>query len=306
MAVYWEGNGDFSSYSSNSGGTLSGFVSHGGDSAYNFVMTGTGVLQAGQAVKIFVYDENGDPATLPGIATNATYLGSVMINGQAYPVISYSGDGPIVLSNQTSPTATLTLGADPLCFARGTLIATPEGSVAVENLAIGDTVMTADGEVTTVRWIGRQRRHPKLCADALPVRIAAGALGDGLPVRDLFVSPDHALLIEGCLVHAVALVNGRTIVRMTGWSGDVEYFHIETPDHALILAEGAPAETYIDNVSREQFDNHAEYLALYPDPAPMTELDLPRICYARQLPNAIRRKLDAIAGALSGPAVRAA
>jgi hypothetical protein len=305
MALYWEGTGDTSNFNTYSVNTISDFGSHGGNSLYNFVMTGTPLsLQAGQAVKIYVYDENGDPASLPGISTNATYLGSIMIGEQAYPVITY-GSGAIVLSTQTI-NSTYTVGANPLCFLRGTQIDTPQGPIAVEDLAIGDTVMTASQGVASIRWIGRQRRNPRLCADDLPIRIAAGALGDGLPLRDLYVSPTHALGVEGCLVHAAALVNDRTIHQVSDWNSDIDYFHIETERHELIIAEGAPAETLFDNGLRDHFDNHADYSERHPHPEPMIELDLPRICYPRQLPQAIRRKLDAVADALWGQASRAA
>ena len=66
------------------------------------------------------------------------------------------------------------------------------------------------------------------------------------------------------------------------------------------MAEGAPAETFIDNVSRQSFDNHAEYEALYPNAAPMVELELPRVKFARQLPKAVVRRLAAVADALQG------
>ena len=60
------------------------------------------------------------------------------------------------------------------------------------------------------------------------------------------------------------MINGTTITQVTQWEGDVEYLHIETEDHELILAEGAPTETFMDNASRTCFNNYAEYQALYP------------------------------------------
>ncbi len=101
------------------------------------------------------------------------------------------------------------------CYARGTMIATPDGEAAVETLRAGDFVLTAEGALRTVRWIGRQTVS-KLFADPLrsyPVRVKAGALGDMAPSRDLLISPDHALLFDGVLLQAGALVNGTSIVR---------------------------------------------------------------------------------------------
>ena len=77
------------------------------------------------------------------------------------------------------------------------------------------------------------------------------------------------------------------------------WFHIETEDHAVILAEGTPAETFVDNVSRARFDNYAEFEALYGKPeASIEELDHPRVKSARQLPAAIRDRLAARASSL--------
>ena len=123
------------------------------------------------------------------------------------------------------------------------------------------------------------------------MKISAGAVDDNVPIRDLYLSPDHAVLIDGHLIHAKALVNGKTIVQMTEWEGDIEYYHIETEKHEIIFAEGLPCETFIDNVSRAQFDNYAEYLELYPYTRAMRELPLPRVRHRRQVPSAIWNRL---------------
>jgi hypothetical protein len=183
-----------------------------------------------------------------------------------------------------------------VCFLAGTAIACPGGARPVEDLAVGDLVLTADGDVRPVRFVGRQS-FATLFADPCrtrPVRIAAGALGDGLPLRDLCVSPDHALLVDGALVQAGALVNGTTIAPMTDLPARFTYFHVELDDHALILAEGVPAETFVDNVTRRRFDNYADYVALYGEGTPtIAEMALPRVKSARQLPHALRRRLAA-------------
>ena len=181
-----------------------------------------------------------------------------------------------------------------LCFVAGTRIATGSGPTLVENLCSQDIVRITDGIYRRVLWIGQQRRTPEFARfeDYLPVKISAGALDDNLPIRDLYLSPDHAVLVDGHLVHAKALVNGKTIVQMTDWAGDIEYYHIETEAHDIIYAEGVPCETFIDNVSREQFDNYAEYQALYPNTRMMKELPLPRVKFKRQLPTMIKQRLE--------------
>jgi hypothetical protein len=195
-----------------------------------------------------------------------------------------------------SPFVVETETAFPTCFLAGTLVATPTGQRAVEDLAIGDLVQTADGRAARVRWVGIQtivtafsdRLH------AFPVRIRAGSLDEGLPVRDLLVSPDHALLLEGLLVQAGALVNGTTIVREATMPARFRYYHVELDDHAILLAEGVAAETFVDNVARGRFDNAADYAVLYGDAgATIAEIATPRLKSARQLPRALRERLAA-------------
>jgi hypothetical protein len=183
-----------------------------------------------------------------------------------------------------------------MCLLEGTHVATPDGEQPVESLAIGDPVLTPEGGVRPVRWIGRQTIVAAF-ADPLrswPVCVAAGALGEGVPHRPLLLSPDHALLVDGLLVQAGALVNDTTITRVTDAPERFTYFHVELEDHALILAEGVPAETFVDNVTRRGFDNYAEYEARFGgDAAAIPEMPAPRIKSARQVPRSIRARLDA-------------
>ncbi|MCB4771919.1 Hint domain-containing protein [Ancylobacter sp. Lp-2] len=212
-------------------------------------------------------------------------------------------------SNPTSAVAVDTVSAFVACFLAGTLIATPSGAVPIETLAAGDLVLTDTGEARPVRWLAR-RTVSRLFADpaqVLPVRILAGALDEGLPARDLFLSPDHALLVDGLLVQAGALVNGTSVVRHADMPLSFVYYHVELDGHALVLAEGVPAETFVDNVSRRRFDNHADYAALYgEEPAPLVEIDRPRVKSVRQLPPAIRARLATRAAAMGGGGQEAA
>ncbi|GAB4068096.1 Hint domain-containing protein [Ancylobacter sonchi] len=191
---------------------------------------------------------------------------------------------------------TMTRANYTTCFLAGTLIATPDGERPVEELAIGDLLLTASGETRPVRWLGRQTVVSRF-ADPLanyPIRITAGVLGDDLPLRDLFVSPKHALMLGGILVQAGALVNGVTILRHKPEEIRFTYYHIELEDHALVLAEGVPAETFVNNVTRRRFDNYAEFEALYGEPSDtIAEMDLPRVKSARQLPATIRARIAA-------------
>jgi hypothetical protein len=153
------------------------------------------------------------------------------------------------------------------CYLAGTRILTLQGEVAVEDLVIGDRVMTLCGEAKRIKWIGTRAYDSRFVGgnpDILPICIRRGALGGGLPRRDLFVSPEHALFIDGMLVPAGGLVNGVSVVQE--WRGrTIEYYHVELAEHDVIYAEGAPAETFIDCDNRGIFQNEAEFEALYPE-----------------------------------------
>jgi hypothetical protein len=155
------------------------------------------------------------------------------------------------------------------CYCRGTLIRTATGEKRVEDLAIGDLVLTASGEARPIRWLGSRgldcTRHPKPAA-VWPIRIQAGAFGQDLPVRDLWVSPGHSMLVEGVLIQAEKLVNGATIVQVP--RERVEYWHVELESHDILLAEGLPAESYLDTGNRTAFIDGGAYLEAYPDFAP--------------------------------------
>ena len=155
---------------------------------------------------------------------------------------------------------------NPACYCAGTLIRIERGEVPVEQLAIGDSVWTLAGGLQAIRWIGSRSYQGRFLAGhshLQPIRFSAGSLGDGLPRRDLLVSPKHAMFIDGVLVEAELLVNGTTINRVI--ADRVDYFHIELDAHAVIWAEGTLSETFVDDESRGVFHNAATYRTLYPD-----------------------------------------
>jgi hypothetical protein len=95
-----------------------------------------------------------------------------------------------------------------------------------------------------------------------PVRIARGAFGENVPVRGLFVSSDHAIYVDGVLIPAKYLLNGTTVRQVK--RRRMVYHHIELAEHDVVLAEGLPAETYLDTGDRETFSG-GRVITLYPD-----------------------------------------
>lgn len=174
----------------------------------------------------------------------------------------------------------------PTCFTPGTLIEAEDGPVPVEAIEVGDMIVTKDSGLQPVRWIGRR----KLSAadldarpDFRPIRIRAGALGDGLPRTDLTVSPQHRLLVRGGLVCSMfgsheVLVSARHLLAMPGIeiddAAEVEYLHILFDQHELVIANGALTETlYLGQQTLSSLtpEGRDEVLALFPE---LQEMDV--------------------------------
>ena len=235
----------------------------------------TGTLTDGEPDTVF---DTGDVVTSTTLASNVpiqgTYLGTTTVQGQDFPVFYFANTNESVVFLTFVPASLPSplqvnegVNFDAPCFLTGTRIATPDGHTPVEALRIGDLILTADGRSVPVKWIGHRSVGTTFAPARrlLPVCIAAGALGQDLPERDLYVTADHAFLLDGVLVTAGALVGamGITTVPASALGTGYTVYHIETEAHDIILAEGVAAETYVDYVGRQAFDNHAEYVALY-------------------------------------------
>lgn len=225
------------------------------------------------------------------------FLKGVYLGDTAPITVSESFNLQMVFSDSSGQnTPAITSYYDVACYLRGTGIATAQGEVKVEDLRIGDMVRTAGGGLRPVRFIGTQSFEAEFIAatpSQRPVLIRKDAIGEGLPARDLYVSAKHALHIDDVLVPAVALVNGVSILRADMPQG-IEYFHIELDRHDVLLAEGLPAESFIDDDSRAVFDNAFEYEALYGE-GERIESCAPRIEHGHAV-EAMRRRFAARAG----------
>jgi hypothetical protein len=226
---------------------------------------------------------SGDTLVLTAIAaTSATLSGNSLVIG-----LAAGGSQTFALSSAPSSSGTslfidgagnsvvtlvpgVTQGGP--CFRQGTRLLTARGAVAVEELRVGDLMASVlSGRLTPVRWIGHRRvrcgRHPRPW-DVWPVRIAAGAFGAGMPLRPLFLSPDHAVHVDDVLIPIRYLINGASVAQVP--VAEVTYWHVELAAHDVLLAEGLPAESYLDTGNRSAFGG----------PTPMLHPDFARAVWA--------------------------
>ncbi|QDH16641.1 Hint domain-containing protein [Swingsia samuiensis] len=156
------------------------------------------------------------------------------------------------------------------CFVKGSKIRLGSGEKAVESIEIGDEVVTLCPESQTYRtvpviWVGRKR----MVVDAsrpedqagYPVRIVKDALGAGLPREDLVVTPEHCLYLNGGFVPARMLVNHRSIFYDRTLT-DYDYFHIETAEHSILMANDVLTESYLDTGNRSTFEEQGNVVSL--------------------------------------------
>lgn len=177
-------------------------------------------------------------------------------------------------------TVDLPAGTVP-CFVKGTLIETEKGDCPVEELSVGDKVRVSSGELLPVLWIGEKtlsaetlKRNPHL----RPVCIQKGAMGDGLPTRDLYVSPQHRIVMEGwraellfgepkVFVAAIHLANDKSI-RQVRSNKPVTYYHVACRRHAILISNGLPTESlFLGDMALLSFNREdaEELVALFPE-----------------------------------------
>ena len=215
----------------------------------------------------------GNSAGLTGVISGFAQADTIDLTGLRETVQDYAngtltlvGDRTMTLqlpgsftkaSFQTTPDSGAGTNIFLACFAGGTRIATDQCDVAVEDLLIGDRVRLArSGGLAPIVWIGHRTidctRHAKP-QTVWPVRIMAGAFAPGVPSRDLWLSPAHAVFVDDVLIPVKHLINGVTIMQVP--VGAISYWHVELPAHDVLLAEGLPAESLLDTGDRSVFDN---------------------------------------------------
>jgi len=197
-----------------------------------------------------------------------------------------------------------TIVGTAVCFAAGTLIETVIGNIPVEELSVGDLVVTRDNGLQPIRWIGKQilaeldlMRNPKI----RPIRIRAGTLGVNIPKTDLVVSPQHRILVRSKIVRNVlgdneALIAAKQFLGINGveivGEGGVVYYHILFSDHEVIYSSGAETESLyagkeaLKALSSESLD---EILSVFPNIKDGNMAVARRIIFGRRARNLIER-----------------
>ncbi len=217
---------------------------------------------------------NNGTLSLIGTASIANYetaLRSITYSSSlADPTVGGTDDSRTITwmtTDGAASSAPATSSLAVLCFCEGTWIATPDGEVAVEKLAVGDKVRTASGATREIRWVGlgkvlatRGRRNA-----ATPVIVQKGAIADNVPHHDLRVTKGHAFFLDDVLIPVEFLVNHRSI-RWDDRAQEVSLYHIELETHDILLANGAPAESYRDDGNRWLFQNGNAGWHLPPQP----------------------------------------
>ncbi|MFC0568750.1 Hint domain-containing protein [Gluconobacter japonicus] len=237
-----------------------------GDTNHGLTISG---LENGGTVSTVISGYTGtgpgdsDSIDLAGVSpTGATY--SYPSNDQV--VVTLSNGNTITLNIEGVKTTGFALVSDgnggslaEVCFLAGSLISIPSGTIAVEKLAVGDNVTAyVDGTETVrqVTWAGQARCtvRPHLALDqaGYPVRILKNAISEGVPFKDMLITAEHCLFFDGKFVPARMLVNGRSIFYDTSITS-YDYYHIETADHSVIMADGMLTESYLDTGNRRAF-----------------------------------------------------
>ena len=192
----------------------------------------------------------GDTIDLVGLESVSYSDGLLSFSGGSFP-LSLTNPGSLSISVNNG-----TVSISALCFCANTLISTPSGERPVQELAVGDMVTTHRGAARRIVWVGsgkvlatQGRRNA-----ATPVIVGQSALADNVPNRDLRVTKGHSLYIDDVLIPVEFLVNHRSIY----WDDnaqEVELYHIELETHDVLVANGAPAESYRDDGNRWLFRN---------------------------------------------------
>lgn len=226
----------------------------------------------------------GDTIDVTGFGSSEIVTGTVsgnvltLVDGMAPLTLTFASDPGALVVEPIGGTNPKTYQILAPCFRAGTRLLAPGGLRAVETLRKGDFLIAHNGAVRRIIWCGHRRvncaRHPNPEA-VLPVLVEAGAFGLGVPSRDLYLSPDHAVYCNNVLIQVKYLINGVSVRQVA--VREVVYHHVELESHDIVWAETLPAETYLDCGNRYQFAGRSGAVSLHADFAP-PHWDAARAC----------------------------
>ncbi len=223
----------------------------------------------------YIISGSGDTRTITLIGSDGTQSAEYTVtvaSGANVPVGTYNNSvnsadletNPLRITYANGNTY---IGA---CFLVGSMIRTSKGEVAVEDVQIGDVLSVFDwrnnAEISrAVTWVGNQKVVVRggLPDDeaGYPVRVLKDAIADGVPYKDMLITPEHCLFFEESFVPVRMLVNGRSIFydkTITSYT----YYHVETESHSVIWADGVLTESYLDTGNRSSFKQHGNLAVL--------------------------------------------
>ncbi|MEE9454435.1 MAG: Hint domain-containing protein [Paracoccaceae bacterium] len=218
----------------------------------------------GPEITIYVFSEGGVTSDVWGFSSSEP-----LVPGTTYRKISGNNTGSSLYNDYVT------------CFVRGTMIETADGPVMVEGLKAGDLIKTADHDLQPIRWAGQR----KIGAQELeqndklrPIRITAGALGNGLPATDLLVSRQHRMLTNSPIAERMFGATGVLVsaIKLTALPGifvdetveETEYFHLLFDRHEIIFANDSPSESlFTGPVALKSMspESRKEILTLFPE-----------------------------------------
>lgn len=228
--------------------------------------------------------------TVNGTTTTLVTLKNFVTNtnGNAIPTALYR-DGYILFGEQSDTGA---------CFLAGAMIETSKGCVPVEEIQVGDVLVTyIDGQTVTqpVVWAGRQFVvvNSALSDDmaGYPVRVCKNAIAEGVPSKDLLITPEHCLFFEGNFVPVRMLVNGSSVFydkTITSYT----YYHVETEQHSVIMADNVLTESYLDTRSGSSFQQTGKVTRLYGISRTWEKDAAAPLCVDRAVVEPLFRKLE--------------
>ncbi|MGF1275714.1 Hint domain-containing protein [Acetobacter pasteurianus] len=221
----------------------------------------------------FTWGRKGSTQIILGDTTGGYFLltdADVDISKYTYVNDSYGSNNHWQVNGTDGSSTTLAFhnkGFDP-CFLAGTEISVNGVTRKVEDLAVGDQIdvfVNGKTEQKIVTWVGKSTSvaAPFLPLDmaGYPVRILKDALAEGVPFKDMLITPEHCLYLNGCFVPARMLVNGQSIFYDQSFTS-YDYYHVETEDHAIITADGVLTESYLDTGNRRSFRQSGDVVAM--------------------------------------------